>query len=87
MKTAKRKIKEYGRYVVSDPMICHGAVTFRGTRIFVRDVLAQVAEGMPWDEIVRQWRGSVTKAAIAEAVLLASRALTDEKRRSRKPAA
>jgi uncharacterized protein (DUF433 family) len=28
-----------GRYVVADPSICHGAPTFRGTRILVADVL------------------------------------------------
>ena len=63
------------RYVVSDPKICHGKLTFRGTRVFVSDVLEQVAEGMDWDEICRQWRGSVSRAAIAEAVELARQAL------------
>ena len=85
----RRKVKEYGKYIVADPGICHGAVTFRGTRIFVSDVLEQVAEGMKWDEIVRQWRGSVTKQAIAEAVLVARDALLQEKPRAsrRRPAA
>jgi len=35
-----------GRYVVADPHICHGRPTFRGTCIFVADVLEQVASGM-----------------------------------------
>jgi len=85
----RRKVKSYGKYIVADPGICHGAVTFRGTRIFVSDVLEQVAEGMKWDEIVRQWRGSVTRQAIAEAVLVARDALLQEKPRvsRRRPAA
>ena len=67
--------KAFGRYIVADPDICHGQLTFRGTRIFVTDVLDQVAQGMPWETIEAQWRGAVTKDAIAEAVLLARQAL------------
>jgi uncharacterized protein (DUF433 family) len=59
-----------GRYIVVDPEICHDQPTFRGTRIFVMDVLELVASGMPWDEIVDEWRGSVSLEAIAEAVRL-----------------
>ena len=33
----------FGRYIVSDPDICHGKPTFRGTRILVADVLEQEA--------------------------------------------
>lgn len=57
-----------GRYVVADPAICHGQLTFRGTRILVADVLEQVAMGMAWEAIIAEWRGAVTKEAIAEAV-------------------
>ena len=63
-----------GRYIVVDPEICHGKPTFRGTRIFVADVLEQVARGMDWDVIIREWRGSINKEAIAEAVRLAREA-------------
>ena len=66
--------KLMGRYVVADPRICHGKPTFRGTRIFVSDVLEQVANGMAWDAIVEEWNGNITKDAIAEAVQLASQA-------------
>ncbi len=57
-----------GRYVVADPAICHGQLTFRGTRILVADVLEQVAMGMAWEAIIAEWRGALTKEAIAEAV-------------------
>ncbi|MBM4044003.1 MAG: DUF433 domain-containing protein [Planctomycetes bacterium] len=63
-----------GRYIVADPEICHGRPTFRGTRIFVSDVLEMVAEGMAWEAIIEQWHGSITKEAIAEAVKLSSEA-------------
>jgi uncharacterized protein (DUF433 family) len=57
-----------GRYIVSDPKICHGQPTFRGTRILMADVLEQVASGMAWESIVAEWRGSISEGAIAEAV-------------------
>ena len=68
------KIQALGRYIVADPAICHGKPTFRGTRIFVADVLEQVASGMAWETIAEQWRGAVTEEAIAEAVRLAREA-------------
>ncbi|GAB4440776.1 MAG: hypothetical protein Fur0044_37260 [Anaerolineae bacterium] len=66
-----------GRYIVADPEICHGKLTFRGTRIFVSDVLEMVASGMAWETIIEEWHGNITREAIAEAVSLASKALLD----------
>ena len=67
--------KFLGRFVVSDPAVCHGRPTFRGTRVFVSDVLDDVARGMAWEAIIERWHGSVSKEAIAEAVRLAREAL------------
>ena len=64
-----------GRYIVVDPAICHGAPTFRGTRILVADVLEQVGNGMVWDAIIEEWRGALNGEAIAEAIRLAREAL------------
>jgi uncharacterized protein (DUF433 family) len=73
---------ELGRYIVADPAICHGKPTFRGTRVFVADVLADVERGLSWDFIVRRWSGGkISKAAITEAVHLARNALLDEQGR------
>jgi len=66
--------KTLGRYTVSDPTICHGEPTFRGTRILVADVLEQVASGMAWEAIIEEWRYAVTSDAIAEAVRMAREA-------------
>ncbi len=68
--------KILGRYIVADPAICHGAPTFRGTRILVKDVLEQVETGMVWEAIIEEWRGALTREAIAEAVRLAREALS-----------
>lgn len=54
--------------------MCHGKPVFRGTRIFVSDVLEMVAEGVAWETIIEQWHNSITKEAIAEAVKLSSEA-------------
>ncbi len=70
----KSQAKLLGRYIVADPEICHGKPTFRGTRIFVSDVLKMVAEGMAWETIIEQWHNSITTEAIAEAVKLSSEA-------------
>jgi uncharacterized protein (DUF433 family) len=69
------KVRLLGRYIVADPAICHGKPTFRGTRVMVSDVLAQVASGMAWETILEEWNDSITRDAIREAVQLASQAL------------
>jgi uncharacterized protein (DUF433 family) len=74
---AKKKRKLLGRYIVADPAICHGKPTFIGTRVMVWQVLKQVARGMPWDEITREWSGTVCKEAIAEALEIAHVAFRD----------
>lgn len=72
---SKPKLLFIGRYIVTDPKICHGKPTFRGTRVFVSDVLEQVGSGMAWETIIKEWNGSITRDAISEAVQLASQAL------------
>lgn len=71
------KRKMLGRYIVTDPNICHGKPTFHGTRIMVWQVLDQLSNGMSWDTIVEEWRGSLTKEAIAEVVRLSSKAFIE----------
>jgi uncharacterized protein (DUF433 family) len=69
------KARLIGRYIVTDPRICHGKPTFRGTRVLVSDVLEQVASGMAWEAIADEWNDSITTDAIQEAVQLACQAL------------
>ena len=76
-KKRSAKPKLMGRYIVTDPKICHGKPTFRGTRIMVWQVLEMVAGGMAWETIVEEWEGSVSKEAIAQAVQLASKAFLE----------
>ena len=74
---AKMQQKIIGRYIVSDPEICHGKPTFRGTRILVADVLEQVADGLAWETISEEWRGSISFDAIAEAIRLSRQAFLE----------
>jgi hypothetical protein len=47
MKTPKRK--ELGKYIVADPEICHGQLTFKGTRSRVKSILFYVSQDKDWD--------------------------------------
>ncbi len=69
--------KSIGRYICADPKVCHGQLTFRGTRILVSDVLELVAAGMTWEDIVKECRGSLGRPAIAEAIRVAGRAMVE----------
>lgn len=73
--TGKAKAALIGRHIITNPKVCHGKPTFRGTRVLVADVLDQVASGMAWETIIEEWNGSITQEAIKEAVQLASQAL------------
>ena len=76
MKTRRRK--EFGQYIVADPEICHGQLTFKGTRIMVKSVLEMLAKGWNWDRISAAYDGRITHAAIAEVLLLAGEALIEK---------
>ena len=76
MKDIKRE--EYGQFIVSDPEICGGDLTFAGTRILVNDVLFLVAQGYDWQRISAEYDDRLTREAIAEAVELARQSLSKE---------
>jgi uncharacterized protein (DUF433 family) len=65
---------EIGKYLVCDPQICHGQITFKGTRIPVETVLTFLAKGYAVDQLLRSWP-ELTRQAIEEAIYLAARAL------------
>jgi len=75
--------REIGHYLVIDPNICHGKMTFKGTRIFVEDVLDMVSKWMDWDDIIREYGGSITKEAIMEAVSLLGKSFGESKKRKK----
>jgi uncharacterized protein (DUF433 family) len=56
MRAPKRR--ELGRYLVADPEICHGQLTFKGARILVKSVLyycrARQGLGLDHNRMFRQ---------------------------------
>jgi uncharacterized protein (DUF433 family) len=67
---------EIGKYLVIDPEICHGQLTFKGTRIPVETALAYLAMGYSIEQIIRKWP-QLRSDAIEEAVDLATEALLE----------
>ncbi|HFD39229.1 MAG TPA: DUF433 domain-containing protein [Anaerolineae bacterium] len=65
---------EIGQHLVIDPEICHGQMTFRGTRIPVDTVLTFLAKGYSLDQLLRSWP-ELTRPAVQEAITLAARTL------------
>ena len=72
---------ELGRYIVADPLVCHGKPTYKGTRIMVWQILEALAHGESVEQLVDAWGGRVSKAAILETIALARRALLDARGR------
>ena len=74
-----------GEHIVVDPLVCHGRLTYKGTRIMVWQILDELEHGMSPDEIVKAWGGRVSKAAISESIRLARGALLDARGRLARP--
>ncbi|NMG82791.1 MAG: DUF433 domain-containing protein [Methanosarcinales archaeon] len=66
METVTMETKTSAQHIISDPAICHGEPTFRGTRIMVADVLEQVESGMAYETIIEEWRYEIDRDAIAK---------------------
>ena len=60
-----------GEHLVVDPRVCHGELTFRGTRVPVETILGYLAKGYTLAYLRKSWP-EVSAAAIQEAVNLAS---------------
>ncbi len=73
-----RKRTELGQYIVADPEICHGQLTFKGTRILVADVLYFLAKGYDWARVSHEFDDRLSDSAIAEAITQASQALIEK---------
>ncbi len=68
---AKCQVTSLGKYLVIDPRVCHGEMTFRGTRVPVETILLYLAKGHSRDYIRKSWP-EVSEEAIAEALRLAT---------------
>ena len=65
---------EVGQYLVVDPEICHGQLTFKGTRVPVDIVPGFLGMGESVKQVQEGWP-NISREAIKEALHLASCAL------------
>lgn len=68
------KPRPIGKHLVVDPRVCHGRLTFQGTRVPVETVLHVLSEGRSIRQVMRGWP-ELKREAIAEAMQLAADAL------------
>lgn len=66
-----------GRYMVVDPRVCHGKLTFSGTRVPVETVLHYLARGKTLESILEDWP-ELTGEAVEEALELTASVLERE---------
>jgi uncharacterized protein (DUF433 family) len=69
--SAKGQVTEVGRFLTVDPRVCHGELTFRGTRVPVETVLLYLAEGYSLTYLRKSWP-EVSAEVIQEALSLAT---------------
>ena len=67
---------EIGKYLVTDPEICHGKLTFKGTRVPVATVLSFLAMGDSIQDILRNWP-QLKREYVEEAIIFASNLITE----------
>lgn len=59
-----------GKHLIADPRVCHGKLTFKGTRVLVQAVLYHLARGESIEAIREAWP-ALSPEAIKEALHLA----------------
>lgn len=62
---------DIGEHLVVDPEICHGQVTFKGTRVPVETILALFGKGYSMDQLLKSYP-ELTRTAIEETLRLAT---------------
>ena len=82
IKAADRGPTLVGKHLVVDPGVCHGALTFLGTRVPVETILAYLAKGHSLTYLCKSWP-EVAPEAIEEAVRLAAEKLVQHYRDKR----
>jgi uncharacterized protein (DUF433 family) len=70
-KVASREPTYVGEHLVVDPRVCHGKMTFRGTRVPVETILVYLANGHSLEYLHKSWP-EVSAEAIGEAVRMAA---------------
>ncbi len=69
---------EIGKHIVADTEICHGKLTFKGTRVLVGDIIELIAAGEAIEEILESYP-AITKEMIREALEHAAKIVRGER--------
>ncbi|GEM_PF-913701 len=79
----KYQVREFSKYIVAHQGICHGQLTFKGTRVLVRLALESLARhGRAIEQVAADYH--VPPEAVVEALKLAT-AVIDEQMRLTDP--
>ncbi len=70
---------EINEFIVADSEICHGKLTFKGTRIMVWQILSLIGAGITPEEIMKDYFPQLSKEAILSSVDYASKLFEEEK--------
>ena len=68
---------DYSTHLVRDPAICGGETVFRGTRVLLRAVLADLADGATIEDVVRDFP-SLAREDVRAAIAFAAAAARDD---------
>jgi uncharacterized protein (DUF433 family) len=68
---------DHAAHFVRDPGICAGETVFRGTRVLLRAILADLADGASIQEIVKDFP-SLTEEQVRAAIAFAAAAARDD---------
>ncbi len=73
----KYRVCEFGKYIVAHQGICHGQLTFKGTRVLVPVVLESLARpGRTIEQVAADYR--LPNEAVLEALQLATSAIRQQ---------
>jgi uncharacterized protein (DUF433 family) len=68
---------DWREHIVSDPAICHGKPTIKGTRVLVSVVLSHLAHG-DRVEVIREEFPSLTDEAVRAVIAFAAESAVDD---------
>ena len=69
--------EHYSEYIINDPEICNGEATVKGTRIRIKIILDNLAEGHSKEEILKSYP-SLTEKDVDAVIAFAAFAASDE---------
>jgi uncharacterized protein (DUF433 family) len=73
----KRTLMDYAAHFVRDPKICGGETVFQGTRVLLRTVLADLADGATMEQILRDFP-SLNEQHLRAAIAFAADSARDD---------